>query len=151
MTQLATNRFKPSEVVRNQWHVRPEHGTPPEALLDPYYWAHVSAQMTRGDIVIAFPDDNSFWMELLVIDAGKEPDGRKKAYAKLCQLRCVTISASQMLNIEVPEGFEIKFRGPRKWSVLKGKDVLKEDMEKSAAEQWLTDHIKTVHVKAVAA
>jgi hypothetical protein len=79
--------------------------------------------------------DSSYFIELLVLDVGK-------LFAKVCQLRCVEITPAQMLNVEVPEGFEIKFRGPRKWSVLRGKDVLMEGMEKGAAEQWLTDHLK---------
>lgn len=137
MTQLAPKNFQLSETVRNQWHAIPEYGTPPEALLTPAYWAHVSAKMRRGDIVCALSEDNSFFSELLVLDVGK-------LFAKVCQLRCVKITQSQMLNIEVPEGYEIKFRGPRKWSVLRGKDVLKEDMEKPVAEQWLVDHIKAV-------
>ncbi len=135
MTQLTPRNFKSSDSVRNQWHAQPEFGTPPEALLDPAYWAHVSAQLRRGDIIYALSEDNSYFVELLVIDAGK-------LFAKVVQLRCVKISTAQMLNVDVPEGYEIKFRGPKKWSVLRGKDVLKDDMEKSQAEQWLADHLK---------
>lgn len=135
MTQLAPKFFQPAEVMRNQWHVKPEYGTPPEALRDPSYWAHVSAQLRPGDVIYAMPDDKSYFSELLVIDAGK-------LFAKVCELRCVKLTASQVLNVKVPDGYEIKFRGPRKWSVLRGDDVLKEDMEKQQAEQWLTDHVK---------
>lgn len=135
MTQLAPKNFKPAEAKRNQWQVEPEYGTPPEALLDPSYWAHVSAQLRRGDVIYALSVDNSYFVELLVMDAGK-------LFAKVCQLRCIEITPAQMLNVTLPEGFEIKFRGPRKWSVLKGKDVLNENLEKAAAEQWLTDHLK---------
>lgn len=135
MTQLSPRNFKQSESVRNQWQVTPEHGTPPEALMDNAYWAHVSAYLRRGDIIVALPDDNSYYLELLVMDAGK-------LFAKVFELRCVKISSSQMLNIKVPDGYEIKFRGPRKWSVLRGKDVLKDDMDKQVAERWLEDHLK---------
>lgn len=136
MTQLAPRNFLSSEVVRNQWHAKPEFGTPPEALLDPAYWAHVSSKLRRSDIIYALSEDNTYFSELLVLDVGK-------LFAKVCQLRCVEIKPAQMLNVEIPEGYEIKFRGPRKWSVLRGKDVLKEDMEKQAAETWLTDHLKS--------
>lgn len=141
MTQLAPKNFEPSEIVRNEWHVKPEYGTPPEALLDSSYWAHVSSKMRRGDIVNALSEDNSFFMELIVLDVGK-------LFAKVCQLRLVKISQAEMLNVAVPEGFEIKFRGPRKWSVLRGKDVLKEDLDKPDAERWLEDHIKAGNAKA---
>lgn len=135
MTQLTPRNFKAAEVVRNQWVALPEFGTPPEALLDKAYWAHVSAQLTRGDIISALAEDNSYWSELLVLEAGK-------LFAKVVQLRCIQITSAQMLNMSVPDGYEIKFRGPKKWSVLRGSDVLKDGMDKAAAEQWLTDHVK---------
>jgi hypothetical protein len=135
MTQLAPRNFKQAESVRNQWTITPEYGTSSDALLDPAYWAHVSAYLRRGDIITALSEDNSYFSELLVLDAGK-------LFAKVCELRCVKITSAQMLNITVPEGYEIKFRGPRKWSVLRGKDVLKDDMEKQAAEKWLEEHLK---------
>lgn len=134
MTQLSPRDFKPANSMRNQWDVEPEFGVPSEALLDPGYWAHVSAQLRRKDIIYALSKDNTYWSELLVIDAGK-------LFAKVVQLRCVQITQAQMLNVQVPEGFEIKFRGPKKWSVLRGKDVLKEDMDKAGAENWLREHI----------
>lgn len=135
MTQLTPRNFKAAEVLRNQWVAEPEFGTPPEALLDKAYWAHVSAQLRRGDIIVALAADNSYWSELLVLDAGK-------LFAKVLQLRCVQITQAQMLNVEVPEGFEIKFRGPKLWSVLRGKDVLIEGKDKTGAEQWLKEHLK---------
>lgn len=135
MTQLSPRNFQAAEVLRNQWQITPEFGTPPEALLDPAYWAHVSAKLRPGDIIVALAEDKSYYSELLVLDAGK-------LFAKVCELRTVKITSAQMLNVHVPEGFEIKFRGPRKWSVLRGKDVLKDGMEKQEAERWLTDHIQ---------
>lgn len=135
MTQLTPRNFKASEAVRNQWAAEPEFGTPPEALLDPAYWAHVSAQLRRGDIITALAVDNSYYSELMVLDAGK-------LFAKVLQLRCISITAAQMLNVNVPEGFEIKFRGPKLWSVLRGKDVLVEGKDKPGAEQWLKEHLK---------
>lgn len=141
MTQLAPRDFKPANSMRNQWDVEAEFGVPPEALLDPSYWAHVSAQLRRKDIIYVLSKDNTYWSELLVIDAGK-------LFARVVQLRCVKIEPAQMLNVQVPEGFEIKFRGPKKWSVLRGKDVLKDDMDKAQAENWLREHIVANQIKA---
>lgn len=135
MTQLTPRRFKQSASVRNQWHAEPEYGTPAEALLDSAYWAHCASLMRRGDIVCALSEDNSYFIELLVIEAGK-------LFAKVIKLRQISITPAEIANVALPEGYEIKFRGPKKWSVLRGKDVLKEDMDKATAEQWLTDHVK---------
>jgi hypothetical protein len=141
MTQLTPRRFKSSNSVRNQWDIEPEFGTPIEALLDPGYWAHVSAQLRRKDIITAMAEDNSYHVELLVIDAGK-------LFAKVVLKDRLDITSAQMLNVAVPEGYDIKFRGPRKWSVLRGKDVLREDMDKPQAEAWLREHILAMGVKA---
>ena len=139
VTQLSPRAFHQSEMIRNQWHCEPEFGTPAEALLDPAYWAHVSVKMRRGDIICAFPHDNSYFSELIVIDAGR-------LFAKVVQLRCVEISSAQQSTFVLPEGFEIKFRGPRlKWSVLRGKQVMKEEFDRRAsAEDWLMDHVKAM-------
>lgn len=141
MTQLAPRNFYAAEVVRNQWEIKPEFGTPPEALLDAAYWAHVSSRLRPGDTIVAFPEDKSYYSELLVVDAGK-------LFAKVVELRCVKLASAQLFNTTLPDGFDIKFRGPKKWSVLRGKDVLKEGMEKGEAERWLTEHIQAVGTKA---
>lgn len=137
MTQLAPRNFHQSDVVRNQWHAQPEFGTPLEAMLDPAYWAHVSARLRRGDRIYALAEDNSYHAGFIVLEAGK-------LFAKVVKIpgECFDIKAAEMLNVVVPEGFEIKFRGPKKWSVLRGKDVLKDGLDKKDAEQWLTDHVK---------
>lgn len=121
---------------RNQWMVVPEHGTPPQALLNQAYWAHVSAMLRRGDIITVLPDDNSYYSELLVLDVGK-------LFAKVVELRCVVIESSKSLSITLPEGYEIKFRGPiQKWTVLRGKEILKDGMLKQQAENWLSEHLQ---------
>lgn len=138
MTQLAPRNLEPSDAARNEWNVKPEFGTPMDAMLDPAYWAHVSAKLRRGDIINVLPEDNTYFAQFLVLEAGK-------LFAKVVKTpMCFDIKPAQMLNIEVPKGYEIKFRGPRKWSVLRGTDVLKEDLEKSDAERWLSDHVKAM-------
>lgn len=137
MTQLTPRRFKQSNSVRNQWHIEPEFGTPVEALLVPGYWAHISSYLRRGDVITALAEDNSYHVELLVLEAGK-------LFAKVVLKQRVDITAAQMSNAPIPDGYEIKFRGPvKKWSVLRDKDVLKDELDsRSAAESWLTDHVK---------
>lgn len=141
MTQLEPKRLHPtrlaqSEMARNQWNVSPEYGTPYEALLDPAYWAHVSAKLRRGDIITALSEDNSYFAEYIVL----EPD---KLRAEVALLTHVDLAANSKFNAEVPKGFEIKFRGPCKWSVLRGTDVLKEGMTRKEADAWLKDHVRT--------
>jgi len=136
LEQIHPTKFAQSEVVRNQWAVTPEFDTPAEALLDPAYWAHVSAKLRRGDVITAMAVDDSYFAEYLVLEAGK-------LFAKVVLIRKVEITAKQIFNADVPAGFEIKFRGPKKWSVLRGKDVLAEGFDRSKAESWLKDHLRT--------
>lgn len=137
VTQLTPSRFTAAEVVRNQWFVKPEFGTPMDALLDPAYWAHVSSRLRRGDHIYAMSEDNSYHGAFLVMDSGR-------LFAKVVKIpgMCFDIKSAEMLNVQLPHGYDIKWRGPRKWTVLRGKDVLKEDLEKADAENWLRDHVK---------
>jgi len=138
MTQLTPSRFKQSDVVRNQWHAEPEYGTPMEALLKPEYWAHVSAKLRRGDRIYALAEDNLYHAGLLVIEAGR-------LFAKVVKIpgECFEIESTQILNIDLPEGYDVKYRGLKKnWCVLRGTDVLKDGLSKTEAEAWVIDHLK---------
>lgn len=136
VTQLTPRNFQQSSAFRNQWHAHPEFGTPIEALLTPGYWAHVSAMLRRGDIISALAEDNSYYAELLVLEAGK-------LFAKVVLKSKLEITSAQMSNIAIPDGYEIKFRGPvLKWCVLRGTDCLKDRVDKSTAEAWLADHLR---------
>lgn len=142
MTQLAPHRFKQSEVVRNQWNAQPEHATPMEAMLEPGYWAHVSAMLNVGDHIYALSLDKTWHAAFLVIDAGK-------LYAKVVPIPglCFEIKQAQIFDLEIPAGYEIPFRGETlKWCVVRGKDVLKEGLEKREAELWLKEHLATIGV-----
>ncbi len=79
------------------------------------------------------PDDYSFFAKLLVIDAGK-------LYAKVRRLSFVDFTAKAVTAL--PEGYEVKHRGPRGWSVVRGKDVMVENLsDKDTAVAWLDEHL----------
>lgn len=147
MTQLATTRFKRSgaEFERNIHMAYPEHGTDFDAILDPAYWAHVSAHMKIGDKIEVQPDDMSYSAELRVLDVGT-------LFAKVGVYHKV-----EWDNVEVTgdlpgnSGLEVKFRGPHcRWSVLRVTDpsrpeVLKEKIaSKGEAEAWCREYSRTV-------
>jgi hypothetical protein len=140
MTQLATNRIQLAEHMRNIWYVTSEHGTPLETLLDPKYWAHVSAKFKPRDRIEVDSEDGSYFIELMVMDAGR-------LYAKVEVLR-----KHEFKPVEVSAGhdddFEVKWGGRHvKWRVIRKKDraVLKDGLEdRSAGEVWLAGHAKAV-------
>lgn len=142
MTQLAINRFKRSaaEYERNVHVAYPEHGTPFEALLDPGYWAHVSATMKIGDKIEVTPDDMSYSAELRVLDVGT-------LFAKVGVYHKVDWDDVEVTgDLPAKSGLEIKFRGPHlRWCVLRGADALKERcMSRGDAEVWCKEYLKVV-------
>lgn len=137
MTQLATRRFELSinGLRHNVFRVRPEPGTPLEAIEDRGYWAHVSANLRPGDIVEIIPDDYSYFASYMVVDAGK-------LYATVKRKEFVDF-ASKAEAADVPDGYEVKHRGPKGWCVIRGQDVLAEKQgDKESALKWLENHLK---------
>jgi hypothetical protein len=135
MAEVNPRLFKPADAVINKWGYRAPCGTKIEQLLDQYYWSHISSQLNDGDHIEVYAEGGDYWLDLLVIEHDKK-------FAKVFPLRREEFTMAQLVNVSVPEGYEIKLRGPRKWSVLRGTEVLKDDMSKAQAEQWLTDHVK---------
>lgn len=135
MAEVNSRLFKTAEGAINRWHYRAPFGTAIDSLLDQYYWSHIASQLTDGDHIEVFAEGGDYWLDLLVIEHDKK-------FAKVFPLQREEFTMAQLVNVPVPAGYQIKLRGPRKWSVLRGDEVLKEDMTKPQAEQWLTDHIK---------
>lgn len=140
MTQLATNRFELSinGIRHNVFRVKPEIGTAPEALLDPHYWAHVSARLSVGDVIEVLAEDGSYFAELLVRDAGT-------LFAKVAFKSPVTVFAKpEEDDRALPAGYEIKWRGPKvRFGVVHDKDVLKDGfVDRVEARAWLDDLLK---------
>jgi hypothetical protein len=137
MTQLASNRLHFAEHRRNIFTVTPEHGTPYEAILREDFWAHVSVKMKPGDRIEVLAEDGSYFAELLVQDAGR-------LYAKVAPLRHIKLDAVDVKEGGLAmEGFEVVWKGPQlKWCVTRGKDRLKDGMDKASAIQWMQSHAK---------
>lgn len=139
MTQLATNRFElaMNGIRYNVHRATPEIGTPIEAVMSPAYWAHVSAKMAAWDEIRVIAEDGSYFLELLVRDVGH-------LYAKVA-LKASPIEFDKEV-VEVPQGYEIKWRGPvSKFGVVRGTDVLKDKfVDKGEARAWLDELLKKV-------
>lgn len=139
MTQLQTARFKLTEHENNDWTVYPEKDTPLEAILEPGYWAHISAKLRPFDEIRVIAEDGSFYARLLVQDAGR-------LYAKVAKIEYVELNKVDVEQASgAIAGYKIKWRGPHeKWSVLRGEDVLVSGKTKDAANLWLVEHLKTI-------
>lgn len=141
VTQLAPNRLMLAEHAHQSYVAYPETGTPPDALLDPKYWAHYSVNpntdMKPGDIVLVKPEDGTYFMELIV---------RAKAAGgvKMAKLRLVELDKSD--PGEDLGDYEVKWSGNRlKWRVIRKSDKreLVNGIEtQDAARDWLREHKK---------
>lgn len=140
MTQLATDRIQFAQHMRNVWYVTPEFGTPVEALLDPQYWAHVSAKFKPRDRIEVDAEDGSYFVELRVEDAGR-------LFAKVVVLRRCDFVASVEKEEQTPE-YKIMWAGPHaKWRIVRSTDkgLVKDGLEtRSAAELYLASHVKAM-------
>jgi hypothetical protein len=129
MTQLSPMRFQSSEYVNHRWNVVPEIGTPFEALLDPGYWAHCASNLRPGDTIEVRPEDGAYFATLFVRDASR------------LEARVIKIIGPIFMHEQVPDDvgeLELKWRGPHKWCVLRGADVLVEGLgAKEDAKQWI--------------
>lgn len=141
MTQLATDRIQFAQHMRNVWYVTPEHGTPVEALLEPQFWAHVSAKMKPRDRIEVDAEDGSYFIELRVEDAGR-------LYAKVVVLRRVDFSPAEVTAESETVEYKVMWAGPHaKWRIVRAKDkgLVKDGLEtRTAAEQYLVSHAKAM-------
>jgi hypothetical protein len=139
MTQLATDRIQLAEHMRNVWYVTPEYGTPVEALLEPQFWAHVSAKMRPRDRIEVDAEDGSYFVELRVEDAGR-------LFAKVVVLRRVDLVVAEAVE-QLPD-YKVMWAGPHaKWRIVRAVDkgLVKDGLEtRQAAELYLTSHVKAM-------
>jgi hypothetical protein len=131
MTQLAPNRLQMSEFKRTEFRIEPEAKTPIETVLQERYWAHVSVKLKRGDRIEVHAEDDAYFAELLVLDAGK-------LYAKVKLLSFSELYGTLEESQRRAGDYWIDWRGPKdRWCGLCLKDVLATSMTQDAAVAWL--------------
>ncbi|MEJ2416241.1 MAG: hypothetical protein P8Y45_04800 [Exilibacterium sp.] len=133
----------------NRWRAIPSSDTPYQRLFDVGYWDLVCEKFTlkepkhQGQIIEIFPADGSYYAELIAI---KLTTGQIKVH----EIRKVDLrSAAESISANAEErkkGFEVKLRGPRKWSVLdKNQKVIFEDLNsQEEAVQMLEEYVKEI-------
>ncbi|ARM83991.1 hypothetical protein [Marinobacter salarius] len=136
--KLSGTRMKEESFMRTIYVATPEHGVTVDDLKHPEFWAHVAPQFKPGDLVHVYPEDGSFWAELLV-------QSTSRAAAKVHVLREYALA-----KVDEPEDdaeFKLKFAGPHaKWRVERVSDgeVIKDGMTKDGAQAYLQSHIKAM-------
>lgn len=128
--KILQQQIKPAEFIRTVHAARPEPGTTLNDMLSPDYWAHVAKTLKAGDRIEVRPPEGEWFAEL---------------YVRSTSDTAVNVVVLQKFEFgtetkSAPVEAEVKFRGDKKWSVIRkgDKSVLIEGLEtKSAAEDWL--------------
>lgn len=137
---MSPSQFREYAHVNRLWRCNPEVATSFEDLFRPEYWAHVAATVLAGDRIEALAEDMSYFAELLVVDASRN-------WVKVKLLRKVELTEEEAEPLVVDEEYEVKWRGNRRWSVVRRVDgaVLQENLaSKAEGYAWLADHQKKV-------
>lgn len=135
--RLRGAQIKGSEFARAIYYSRPDAGTTADDLMRPDFWANVAAQLRPGDRIEVYPEDGAFFAELLVRSSSR-------LAAVVIPLRAIDLSGSSEETIEEP-GFSVKFRGPRKFCVIRNSDgvpVIEDIDTKEQAFRELEDYLK---------
>lgn len=136
------------EYVRTLWCVNVPAGHAPEDILAPGYWAHAATSMKGFDKLEVRAEDGSWYAEYLVLDCAR-------TWAKIVPIvgpirldggRLHKPPATSAEITAAMNDYEVKFRGPRLWSVVRISDgaVLKEnEHQRETCEGWLRDYVGT--------
>lgn len=120
MSRLLSSQISDAEYARRVMVARPAIGTPPAALLDPTWWAHVAVNFTPGDRIEVLPQDGAYDLDLRVVEAGRN-------WARVRVLRAWPediLEAGAISPAANPaEGFIVEWGGPaHKWRVVRASD-----------------------------
>jgi len=137
---LNPSRFGLAEFERQDWVATAEMGIKPEDLLDPGYWAHVSARMKPFDRIEIRAEDGSWIAELLVL--GCDRNWAKIHIMSAHNLTNTDVSQTQSASIQ----HKVEWKGPHKKFVvirLADSNILKEGIaDKAEAYLWMREHEK---------
>lgn len=139
---LHRSRFKLAEQDHNIWSVELENETPLTVVADPAFWAHVSQSLRRGDFIKIFPENLTWFAELIVTDCGN-------TWAKTQPLRMVELEAAIIPEILLENGrYKIDFAGKSEMYRITdnaSKKILKSKFKTSLeAQNWLNDYQRSI-------
>jgi CubicO group peptidase (beta-lactamase class C family) len=133
---ITMTNISSAEFIRNIHCATIPHGTLPEDLLKPEYWAHVSNEFKAWGRIEARAEDGTWFGEYLITEVGR-------TWAKVFQLSLHKLSTHDVsLSQASPSLYEVKWRGPNaKWSVVRKSDssVMKDGMERIEADICKTE------------
>lgn len=105
--KIGVHEMHAADYQRSDWVARPEKGTTLDEMMTPEYWANQAQNMRQFDRIEVRAFDGSWWAELLVMVV-------QPFAAKVHVLRHLDFAKpSASGDLAVPDGYEIKWRGPQ--------------------------------------
>jgi hypothetical protein len=131
--------YKDAKTVRLTYHITPPEGTKPEDLLLPDFWVHVARQMRAGDRVEVLSLDRSWYLELIVLEVGRDGMGG----ARVAFIHGpVDLVNSETITQKEPYG--VRWGGVEaQWQVVdleSGKTIKEHLPSKEVAQRWVKSH-----------
>jgi hypothetical protein len=135
------NRKQAGSVFLN-FYVKVPLGHTLADLLEPYYWGNHAKNLRLYGVLTCIAEDGSFDVDLRVI-------ALSDTWAKMRIIREWVLPEGETVADPSParDRFEVNFTSEGKWRVLSkdnGKVLIKDLPNKSEAERWLDQHLKTV-------
>jgi hypothetical protein len=135
-TKLLPALLQRADHFRTHYVAAVPEGVTADDVQQPEFWAHVATKLRRMDMIEVLAEDESYYAELLVMDAGV-------GFAKVKMLRFVELEAAGE-STEANSAFKIEWKGiAKKYSVIRKSDsvTLRDGFTKKFdAETWVRGH-----------
>jgi hypothetical protein len=117
---LNATRFKEGDYARQIFHASAQTGTTKEDLLNPAYFAHVASQVSRFDHIEVVEETGAWWAQLLVTSKSEKPGRPATITVDILHFKGLKahLNADAELAESPDDAYEVKFRGPKKWTVI---------------------------------
>lgn len=112
--KLQTADFKLAQYAYSVWAIELKFGQTRSELLRPDFYAHIAARLKKNDRIEVLHEEGNYFAELIVVSA-------EKIGIKVGFLRELTFETLERSEVDSSE-FYTKFRGPRRWSILRHAD-----------------------------
>lgn len=141
MQQLGPGQMAEAEYKITQWVADVPSATSMNDILRPDYWSMHAARLSPWDRIQIRADDMTWMVEAIVVDCA-----RTWAKVSVLFLHDLTSAPDVMMTGEevqtTLDGYEVRFRGPRRWSVIRLSDaqiMLEDAANRDIADTWLRD------------
>lgn len=141
--QLSPGAFSLADFRRNHFVAIAARGVSPEDVLVPSYWSMHAFNLKPWDRIDIQTEDGTWLGEYVVL-------GCDRTWAKVHPLRVTRLTPADIAetqaateNAPKADTYAVKFRGAKKWSVIRNGDnaVMAESLQqKEDAEVWLKNH-----------